>query len=126
MSTPPIDKAQSGLAVLSGLLMTAAFPNIGFHWAAWVALVPLLIVTPRQSSFNSFRLGILAGLTHYVTLLYFLAYTMNTYGGLPWVLSIPAMLLLAFYLALFIGVFCAILSEARVFWYIASLNGSFL
>ncbi len=108
----PIDKTQTGLAVLSGLLMTAAFPNIGFHWAAWVALVPLLIVTTRQSSFNNFRLGILAGLTHYVTLMYWLAYTMHAYGRLPWALSIPIMLLLAFYLSLFIGVFCAILSGA--------------
>jgi apolipoprotein N-acyltransferase len=106
----PIDKTEAGLCVMSGLLMTAAFPNIGLFPAPWVALVPLLIGITRQSPFNGFRLGILAGLVHYVTLMYWLAYTMHTYGHLPWALSVPIMLLLAFYLSLFIGVFCAILS----------------
>jgi apolipoprotein N-acyltransferase len=29
-------------AILSGVLLTGAFPKIGIDWLAWFALVPLL------------------------------------------------------------------------------------
>ncbi|MFO7962731.1 MAG: apolipoprotein N-acyltransferase [Desulfobacterales bacterium] len=109
-----IEKYQIVSAVFSGLLLTAAFPPIGMHWVAWAALVPLLTAAVRQTVFNSFRLGVLAGLTHYVSLMYWLAFTIHTYGHLPWALSIPIMLLLAFFLSLFIGVFCAAVSTSRM------------
>jgi apolipoprotein N-acyltransferase len=100
------------LSTASGLLSTAAFPNIGLDAAAWVALLPLLIAVDGLSLFNRFRIGLLAGLVHYVTLIYWAAYTMNTYGNLPWAISIPIMLLLALYLSLYTGFFAVALSWA--------------
>ncbi len=105
MNEKPIKGNTFLLVIASGLLTTAAFPDFGLHFAAWVALVPLLVAVNGLSGFNRFRIGFLTGLVHYVTLVYWAAYTMNTYGGLPWAVSIPAMLLLAAYLSLYTGVF---------------------
>jgi len=111
LNPKPITLMTVGLAVLSGLLMTAAFPDIGFHGAAWFALLPLLFAVNGLSWFNRFRIGLLAGLVHSVTLVYWAAYTLNTYGNLPWFLSISIMLLFALYLSLYPAVFSTLLSR---------------
>jgi apolipoprotein N-acyltransferase len=99
-------------SLLSGLLLTLSFPLAGFHWIAWIALVPL-VFSSRNLSFNSsFRLGFIAGLAHYLTLLYWLVDTMGTYGNLPLYLSWPILFLLAAYLALYMGLFSGLLSRA--------------
>ena len=36
------------LALLSGLLLIAAFPSMGFHFTAWFSLVPLLVATIKE------------------------------------------------------------------------------
>ena len=93
------------LAITSGLLLTSAFPKTGWSWTAWFALVPLLLALMDVSSFNGFRLGFLTGLVHQTTLIYWMVYTMNTYGNLPWAVSVPVIFLLACYLALYPAVF---------------------
>jgi len=109
-------------AILSGLMLTAAFPNIGFSGTAWIALLPLLWVVNRRKPSTAFRAGFIAGLAHYLTLMYWLVYTMHTYGGLPWLLSFPVLFLLASYLALYTAVFSAGVSVLcttamrRMFW----------
>ena len=72
------------LAACCGLLLTGAFPKFGFHWLAWFALVPLLTAIKGQGVRLSFQIGFVAGLVHYLTLVYWIAYTMRTYGFLPW------------------------------------------
>jgi apolipoprotein N-acyltransferase len=93
------------MAVLSGLLLTGAFPKMEFSWLSWFAIVPLLASIKDQSPRKSFRLGFLAGIIHYLTLMYWLGYTMHTYGRLPWSLSIPVLFLLTCYLSLYFGAF---------------------
>jgi apolipoprotein N-acyltransferase len=94
-----------GLAVVTGFLLTGAFPRLGLSWLAWIALVPLLFSIRQQSRIDSFRLGIVAGLSHNLTLMYWLVNTMQTYGQLPWYLGIGALFLLCFYLSLYTGIF---------------------
>ena len=97
-------------AALSGILLSLSFPLTGLYRLAWIALVPL-VFSIRNLSFNdSFRLGIIAGLVHYLTLLYWLVGTMQTYGHLPLYLSLPIFFLLAAYLAIYMGLFAGILS----------------
>lgn len=86
-------------------MLTGAFPNINLDWLAWCALVPLLIAVQNLTWKDSMSLGLTAGLMHYLTLVYWLYYTMQTYGHLPWYLSIPVLLLMATYLALYITAF---------------------
>ena len=98
-----------GWALLSGLLLTAAFPKIGLEWIAWIGLTPLLLAIRDRKPGAAFRLGFIAGLAHYATLLYWVVHTMRTYGHLPLYLAAPALFLLAAYLALYPALFSAIL-----------------
>lgn len=95
------DKTHILLAAISGLLLTASFPKIGLDWLAWIALVPLLAALADLSARESFRIGFIAGLVHYLTLLYWVVPVMRTYGYLPWYLSIAILFLFAAVLALF-------------------------
>ena len=102
------DRVRAGLAVLSGLLATSAFPDIGIDWLAWIAIVPLLASVRNLPWKKGFMLGFLAGMVHYLTLIYWVAYTMRTYGHLPWPVCISILVVLAAYLALYYGAFSAL------------------
>ena len=111
MKAPEFDKIKLALSISSGLLLTGSFPNVNFSWLAWFAFVPLLISLRNQSFKNSFLLGFCAGVTHYLTLVYWLIYTMRTYGHLPWHLSVVILILLSAYLALYFAVFSTAVSR---------------
>jgi apolipoprotein N-acyltransferase len=97
-------------AILSGILLTGAFPKVGFWLLGWVALIPLLIAVKNLTIVQAFRIGFVSGLVHFLTLLYWLLYTMQTYGGLPFYLSIPVLFLLSAYMAIYIGLFAALMT----------------
>jgi apolipoprotein N-acyltransferase len=90
--------------IASGLLLTAAFPKIDLDGLAWVALVPLLWATKDISAGEAFRQGLIFGIAHFLSLLYWLVPTMITYGHLPVYLSIAILFLFATILS---GVFVA-------------------
>ena len=98
------------LAALSGVLLTGAFPKIGMDWLAWFALLPLLLAIANLSVKESFRIGFIAGLIHYLTLLYWVVPVMRIYGYLPFYLSIVILFLFAAVLALFPAFFCMALT----------------
>ena len=104
------DRLNIVLAVLSGLLLTGSFPKIEIEWLSWFALVPLLYALKGLSPKDSFRIGFIAGLSHFISLLYWLLPVMRTYGYLPWYLSIALLFLLSAVLALFIALFSMILT----------------
>ncbi len=97
-------------AALSGVLLTCAFPKIGWDWLAWIALVPLLYALKDLSAARGFRMGFITGLVHFLSLLYWLVPVMRTYGYLPAFLSVSVLFLLAAFLALFIALFSAALT----------------
>jgi apolipoprotein N-acyltransferase len=100
-----LDTTRLFLAAASGILLTLSFPKTDISFLAWFALVPLFAASRNLSFKHSFSLGLLAGLVHYLTLIYWLAPTMLTYGHLPYYVSLPVLFLLSFYLALFIALF---------------------
>ncbi len=99
------------LAIVSGLLMTSAFPKINLAWVAWVAFIPLLYSLKNLSVKHAFYIGLVSGITHYITLLYWLVPTMHTYGSLPIWLGSLLLLLLSSYLGLYYGVFTSFLTK---------------
>ncbi|MGD2187476.1 MAG: apolipoprotein N-acyltransferase [Desulfobacterales bacterium] len=103
------DKKNMLLAALSGLLLTGSFPKIGLDWLAWFALIPLFTAIANLSAKESFRIGFIAGLVHYLTLLYWVVPVMRTYGYLPLYLSFAILFLFAAVLALFPAVFSMVL-----------------
>ena len=65
------------LAALSGLLLTGSFPKIGLDWLIWFALVPLLVAIANLSAKESFWIGFITGLVHYLSLLYWVVPVMR-------------------------------------------------
>ena len=105
-------------AVLSGLLLTGSFPKIGIGAAAWFALAPLLYALKDLSAKNSFWIGFIAGLLHYLTLMYWLVPVMRTFGYLPGFLAVSILFLFSAVLALFMALFSATLNRlGRMPWH---------
>ncbi|MEA2039315.1 MAG: apolipoprotein N-acyltransferase [Thermodesulfobacteriota bacterium] len=105
LSKAPISTRRVLLALLSGLMLTAAFPPAKFEWIAWFALVPLLGSLKNQSPSQAFKLGFYAGLAHYLTLIYWIVVVLGHYGNLNFVASLGTFLLLCLYLALYPALF---------------------
>jgi apolipoprotein N-acyltransferase len=91
-------------AVLSGLLVAAAFPKWDQSYLLIFALVPLLWALRGKSLKAGFGLGLLSGLAHYVGLLYWIVYVTHVFGHLPLLVAIGIMLLLAGYMSLYTAV----------------------
>ena len=109
-------------AIIGGLMLSAAFPKMGASLAAWFGLVPILVALRGQSSLQAFRTGMIAGLAHYLTLLYWVIFTMRTYGFLPWWQCISLLVLLAAYLSLYPALFALLLTRlCRRPWHLLPL-----
>lgn len=98
-------------AMVSGILVSAAFPDPGLFYLAFAALVPFWVslnaLTPRQGA----RAGLVFGLTHYLSLIYWLVPTLTTYGGIHLVLALACLVLLCLYLALYPAAFAWIMAR---------------
>jgi apolipoprotein N-acyltransferase len=100
------------LAALTGLGLWVSFPGGGEVWQLLpLALLPLLFSlqtgTPRQAALC----GLVAGLAHFLLLLYWIIIVLGTYGGLPWYFSLPALGMLTLYMSLYFSLF-AVLARA--------------
>lgn len=101
------------LAILSGLMLTASFPPGRLSWIAWFALVPLLKSLDNESPSRAFKLGLIAGTAHYITLIYWIVVVLEHYGNLNPFLSLGIYLLLCLYLALYLAFFSSITTFLR-------------
>ena len=111
-------------AMLSGLLLTAGFPDPGLYWAAFFALVPLWISLADLSPGQGFFAGLAAGLVHFLTLIYWLVPTLTVYGGLNPYLAVATLVLLCLYLALYPALFAWLISHIRARGLLAPLWGA--
>lgn len=101
------------LAIISGLLLTASFAPSPLDWMVWFAWVPLLRSLNNESPAHAFLLGFMAGLVHYVTLIYWIVPTLQNYGYLDFVTSLGALVLLCLYLALYPALFAYVLCHMK-------------
>lgn len=98
-------------ALLSAGLLALAMPGrVGWWPLLFVALVPLLLVTLNARPGRSAMAGFVCGLVTHLALLYWILIVLGRYGGLPLFLSLPGLVVLAAYMALYPAVFCALLS----------------
>lgn len=97
----------------SGVLYAVSFPWIDLSFAAWFALVPLLIIVQKQTPRRAFYMGWLAGGVASTGLLYWTTIAMNQYGGLPWPVTLIFLFLLAAYIGLYWAGFCFFLIWIR-------------
>jgi apolipoprotein N-acyltransferase len=100
-------------ALASGVLLALSFPRYGHPAVAFIALVPLFVAlsgwngqpgkTPGVSPGRGFRLGLVAGFIHFAGTVYWTGATIQTFGGLPWVVAVLITALLVLYTATYVA-----------------------
>lgn len=106
-------------AAASAALLALAMPGrIGWWPLLFVALAPLLLTALYARPGRSALGGFVFGLLYHLALLYWIMIVLGRYGGLPVWITLPALFLLAAYMACFPAVFCFLLSSlAGRFWH---------
>ncbi len=95
------------LAGISGILLILSFPSFNLFPLAWISLIPLLIALQSTSSWKSaFLHGYLTGAIFFLGLIYWI---ILLYPFANIFLTTLGCLLLAAYLAVYVGVFSALL-----------------
>ncbi len=98
-------------AVLTAALLFLAMPGVTGWWPfLFIALAPLFFVVSRLSARRSLYMGILCGVLYNAGLLYWIIPVLQRYGGQPVFVAASALLLLAVYMALYLGLFCLFLN----------------
>ncbi len=92
-------------AILAGLLYTVSFPSYNLWPLAWIFAVPLLYLTANSRPLELFLYGMIAGIVAWAGTIYWIAYVMETYGGMSLMPAAFLLLLLLVYLSVYFGVF---------------------
>jgi apolipoprotein N-acyltransferase len=95
-------------AGLSGLMVTGSFAPINLDWIVWISLIPLLISLENKSLLDAFKIGLFAGLVHYLSLIYWIVTVLSRYGNLNLIVSLGALLLLSLYLSVYMAFFALV------------------
>ena len=101
----PLSRKKILYSILSGLMLTASFPPGKLDWIVWFALIPLLKNLEEESYSHAFILGLVTGLAHYLTLMYWIVVVLEAYGGLHFLLSFGVLLSLSLYLSVYPALF---------------------
>lgn len=105
-------------------MLTASFPPARMDWMAWFALVPLLKSLDDDAPLQAFKLGFIAGLAHYLTLLYWIIVALNNYGGLNFLVSVSVLILLCLYLSLYPACFSYLFRHMKGYRFLGLMMGS--
>jgi apolipoprotein N-acyltransferase len=99
---------------VSTILLVLALPGGGSLWPLLgFCCVPFLVCINRGSYRQALFFGFFFGTVHFLVQLYWIVFVIGHYGGLPLYFSVPALLLLCFYLAIYLMLF-AILARGTV------------
>jgi apolipoprotein N-acyltransferase len=79
----PLLRSRYPLAILAGLTLAASFPKIGIAGFAWIAPALMLVAAWGKTGWERFRIGYVAGLTHYLASLYWLLLIPYRWHGFP-------------------------------------------
>ena len=94
------------LSVLAGVGLSLSFAPFSLSFLSFFLFVPIFFAIEDLSEKEAFKIGYIAGLSHFLTLLYWIPYPISKYGHVPVYISIFPYLLLCMYLSLFFGMFC--------------------
>lgn len=100
------------LAAAAGLLLTAAFPKLDVAGAAWLAPGLMVGVALGTNGWERFRIGYVAGLSHYLSMLYWLLLIPYRWHGIP-VAPAVGWLALSGFLSLFSGAWVWLVANVR-------------
>jgi len=97
-------------AVASGILLALSFPPVELAEAAWVAFIPLLLISRSCDPRASFRWGYLSGFVFWAITISWLL-NLSRFGT-PLPIVVMAWLMLAAYCALYTGAFLMVVSAS--------------
>ncbi len=101
-------------ALATVFLLWLGLPGGGNFWPVLLfACAPLFVSVCRGSRRQAAFWGLVTGVGHFLLQLYWIVFVLGHYGGLPLFLSVPALLLLCFYMAAYLVVFSVL---ARFFF----------
>ncbi|MGH7972979.1 MAG: apolipoprotein N-acyltransferase [Limisphaerales bacterium] len=109
----PLFRSRYPLAIVAGLVLSAAFPDLGVAGLAWVAPGMMLAVALGKDSGETFRIGYVGGLSHYLSMLYWLLLIPYRWHGVPLAPALGWLALSAF-LALFPATWVWLIAGAQV------------
>lgn len=127
-----------GPSFLSGSLLVLCFPTIDLYILAWFVLVPFLLSLYDKEPKQSFLAGVFFGIPYFFGTLYWIYYSINHYGNIPFIVSIFLVALLCLYLSLYTGFFALLFSMtikrtnlpslfiAPIFWVVLEYLRSYL
>jgi apolipoprotein N-acyltransferase len=108
---------QSMVAVASALLLLLSFPPFDFHYLAWIALAPLLLVIAGGVTVRrAFWLGWMMGIEFTFFAENWIAHSMTYFGGMLAVVAYAVALLFAAALAIFPAIFAGVMARAVNVW----------
>ena len=93
------------LALTAGVLCALSFPSYNLWPLAWVWAVPLLYLMEEARPAERVFHGMAAGFVAWAGILYWIAYVMETYGGMSLLPAAVLLFLLLLYLSIYFGVF---------------------
>lgn len=107
-----MDKKNIGLALLTGLLVFLSFPKPSLFPLAWVALIPLIYVSQRESAAAAFAYGSLSGFTASAGMFYWIFSVVrgNTGSVIQGIICLAA---LCAYAALYYGAWAYVLNRVK-------------
>ena len=96
-----------GGVLLSPFFLWVALPGRFSLWPLlFICLVPLFLwLADTKTLKQAAGRGVLAGIIIYALQLYWIVSVLIKFGGLPWFVAAPALLLLSLYMSLYLGVF---------------------
>jgi apolipoprotein N-acyltransferase len=94
-----------GLALLSGILLSLAFPPLEWSWAAFVGLAPLILAVKGASRRRAFFLGWLSGFVFFSLVVWWITVAVINYGYLPVPVGWGVLFLLTAILGVYPGFF---------------------
>ncbi len=92
-------------AICSGAMLVLSFAPFGLWPLAFAAFVPILLAIDGEPWKRRILLGFITGLVFFLGSVYWVVHSMHYYGGLGLGSSVPVMVLLSAYLALFFALF---------------------
>ena len=108
----PIFRSRYFVAIAAGLLWSAAFPGINIAGLAWIAPGLMIAAALPKAGAESFRIGYVAGLAHYLSMLYWLLLIPYRWHGLP-LAPAAGWLALSAFLSLYPAVWVWLISQVH-------------
>jgi len=88
------------LSIFSGVLLTASF-ELQYFFLSYVSLIPFLFALKGRTLWERIKFGFAFGISHFITLCYWITWVISHYGGLNIVVSVLAFLGVAVYLSIY-------------------------